>query len=106
MTNPRSISDYPRQELYDLIWSTPASKLAIDFGISDVALAKRCKNKNVPRPARCYWAQVADGRPPRKPPPPPTLDDIFKQNARRRIGKTLHLPDETQALLPAASELM
>ena len=35
-----------------MIWSAPASKLSAEFGISDVAIAKRCKKLNVPRPAR------------------------------------------------------
>ncbi len=106
MSNNRSISEYSRQELYDLIWSAPASKLAADFGISDVAIAKRCKNRNVPRPTRGYWAKVAAGRNPRKTPLPPSPDDVFKQNARRRIGKILSLPGETETLLPLATELM
>ena len=28
--------------IYDLVWSTPGSKLSADFGVSDVAIAKRC----------------------------------------------------------------
>jgi hypothetical protein len=33
-----------REELYDLVWSTRMSRLAPEFGISDVALAKVCVN--------------------------------------------------------------
>jgi len=36
---------------HDLVWSTPMSTLAKDFGISDVALAKRCCAADVPVPA-------------------------------------------------------
>jgi len=32
-----------RQELYDFVWSTPMTKLAKDFGLSDVGLAKICE---------------------------------------------------------------
>ena len=31
-----------RQSLYELVWSKPMTTLAKEFGISDVALAKRC----------------------------------------------------------------
>jgi len=41
-----------RQSLYHLVWSTPMTKLAKDFGISDVALAMRCHAVDVPVPPR------------------------------------------------------
>lgn len=31
-----------RSKLYELVWSKPVSELSKEFGISDVALAKRC----------------------------------------------------------------
>ena len=40
----------PRSQLYELVWTRPVSELAKDFGISDVALAKRCRNLNIPLP--------------------------------------------------------
>jgi hypothetical protein len=43
-----------RQALYDQVWSTPMTKLAKEYGISDVALAKICKKLNVPYPQRGY----------------------------------------------------
>ena len=106
MSDTRPIGDYSRKELYDLIWSTPASKLSARFGISNVAIAKRCKRQNVPRPSRGYWAKLAAGQKPAKVPLPPTLDKIFKQKARQRLAKVLPLPGTTEPLLPLASELM
>ena len=41
-----------RAELYELVWSTPMTKLASRFGVSDVALAKTCKKYDIPRPSR------------------------------------------------------
>lgn len=105
MSNHRPISEYSRQELYDLIWSTPASKLAAEFEISDVAVAKRCKKLNIPRPSRGYWAKIAAGQTPRKIPLPPPAGDLFKQIAQRRIAKKLPLPGNTEPLLPLASEM-
>ena len=37
------------EDLYELAWSKPISKLAKDFGISDVGLAKWCRCLGVPR---------------------------------------------------------
>ena len=51
-----------RQELYDLVWSTPLTKLANDFGLSDVGLAKICERHRVPTPPRGYWAKKEAGK--------------------------------------------
>lgn len=56
-----------RGELFDLAWSTPISRLAERFGISDVALAKKCKKLGIPRPERGYWARVQHGWKGKKP---------------------------------------
>lgn len=56
-----------RQDLYELAWSKPMSDLAKDFGISDVALAKRLRKLGVPVPGRGYWARVTAGQTPHRP---------------------------------------
>ncbi len=68
--SPMPKSPLTRQSLYDLVWSRPMSGLAKDFGISDVALAKRCRVVDVPIPYRGYWARVAAGQTPPKLPLP------------------------------------
>lgn len=55
-----------RRELYDLVWATPMSKLAQDFGVSDVGLKKICDRHRVPTPGRGYWAQLEAGKNPKK----------------------------------------
>jgi len=62
--NPLTLT---RQQLYDLVWSKPVRDVAKDFGMSDVALAKRCRAVRVPIPPRGYWARVAAGQKPRRP---------------------------------------
>jgi hypothetical protein len=37
-------------------------KLAKEFGVSDVALAKRCRRMGIPLPGRGYWAKKAAGK--------------------------------------------
>lgn len=59
-----------RNDLYKKVWETPMSRLASDYGISDVALAKICKKLNVPRPPRGYWAKLQYGKKISKPPLP------------------------------------
>jgi len=50
--------DITRQELYDLVWSTPMMHAAKQFDISGVMLGRICKERNVPRPPRGYWANL------------------------------------------------
>jgi hypothetical protein len=72
-----------RRQLYDLVWSTPMIKLAPRFGMSDVALRKRCHNHEIPTPGAGYWAQVAAGYAPEKVALPPAdirLEHIVFEN--------------------------
>ncbi|MEQ1802611.1 MAG: hypothetical protein ABL989_11865 [Gammaproteobacteria bacterium] len=70
-----------REDLYELVWSKPMVELAQDLGLSDVALAKRCRKLGVPVPGRGYWARVASGQEPHRPKLPkrdvPTYDSAL-----------------------------
>ena len=55
--------EYTRQELYDLVWSTPMVKLAKEFGLSDVGLRKICVKHGIPTPPLGYWAKLNFGKP-------------------------------------------
>jgi hypothetical protein len=52
-----------RSQLYKRVWATPVMRLAREFGISDVALAKACRRRNIPLPPRGFWARRAAGKP-------------------------------------------
>ncbi len=58
----RKGTEITRQALYDQVWSTPMAKLAKNYGVSDVALAKICKKLNVPYPRRGYWRRKETGK--------------------------------------------
>lgn len=51
-----------REKLYEQVWSKPMIKLAKEYGISDVGLAKICKKMNIPKPYPGYWAKVEFGK--------------------------------------------
>jgi hypothetical protein len=70
-----------REELYELVWSKPMVELARDFGLSDVAVAKRCRKLGVPVPGRGYWARVAAGQTPRQSPLKPRDDKVADYSA-------------------------
>lgn len=51
-----------RKELYDEVWSTPVSKLAPKYNLSDVGFAKFCRRCDIPRPPRGYCAKLEAGQ--------------------------------------------
>jgi hypothetical protein len=66
--SPYVLASYDRETLYREVWAEPTRKVAARYGISDVALAKACRQLQVPKPPRGYWAKKAAGQPlPRRP---------------------------------------
>lgn len=61
---------FERGSLYERVWTTPMTKLAAEFQLSDNGLRKVCTSLNVPWPGRGYWAKLAAGKPVRKTPLP------------------------------------
>jgi len=55
------MQEITRKELYELIWSEPTTKVAEKFQRSDVCLSKICKQYNIPKPPRGYWAKIKSG---------------------------------------------
>ncbi len=47
-----------RQQLYELVWTTPLSKLAKQYHISDYGLRKICKKMNIPLPNLGHWQKL------------------------------------------------
>lgn len=72
-----------RQELFARVWERPMVEVAKEMGISDVALAKRCKNLQVPTPPRGYWARVRAGQSLKRPPLKAFVEELW--NARREL---------------------
>src|SRR5690242_7626806 len=51
-----------RRQLYELVWDQPMTKLASQFGLSDVGLRKICQKHRVPTPPAGHWAKKAYGK--------------------------------------------
>ena len=54
--------EFTRQELYDLVWSTPLRTLAIKYVVSDNGLRKMCRKYNVPLPSQGHWQKLRYGK--------------------------------------------
>lgn len=54
--------EHPDKEtLQKLVWTKSTIKVAEEFGVSDKAIEKLCKNLGVEKPPRGYWAKVDAG---------------------------------------------
>lgn len=61
---------YDRDKLYNEVWEQPVTKVAEQYGVSDVAIAKVCRKMRVPVPGRGYWRKLQTGQKMKKIPLP------------------------------------
>lgn len=94
---------FTRKELYKAVWSKPITELAKEIGVSDVAIAKRCKRCNIPVPGRGYWRKIETGsKVPRTPLPKwKGPDEIvfypqFERRPSQSAASSTELPDYAQ----------
>jgi hypothetical protein len=69
------VVEISREKLYERVWSEPISKIAPEYNLSDVGLAKICKRHYIPRPSLGYWAKLQHGYKVKKAPLPRLKDD-------------------------------
>lgn len=96
-----------RNELFEKVWTTPILKLAMEYGLSDVGLAKICKRMEIPRPERGYWQKLEVG----KTPPRPKLKPLTPRGVNkvvispnRKIKHLKNIEIET-AIIPCPERL-
>lgn len=70
----RNMSRYDRKKLYEDVWNKPLDQLAMEYDVSDSALARRCKILHIPTPPIDYWQRRAKNLSvPERPPLEPVL---------------------------------
>ncbi len=62
-------------------------EVAEELGISDVALAKRCRSLQVPTPPRGYWARVNAGQRPKRPPLKAYVEHLAESYGKQPAGQ-------------------
>ena len=67
-----------RKELYDLVWSTPLSKLTKQFALSNDGIKKICKQFEIPMPDGGYWMKMKYNKKVKKEKPNPIFGGIDK----------------------------
>ena len=54
---------FDRKELYDLVWSLPASKISKEYNISVTDLKRICLKMFIPQPKSDYWVKIRFNKP-------------------------------------------
>lgn len=94
---------YRRVQLYEEVWAEPVRAVAHRYGISDVALAKICRQLAVPRPGVGFWARVAAGQRPPRPLLPEAPNGVPEEISRpRRVARSWVYPRATSGDADAA----
>ncbi|GAB3771873.1 hypothetical protein GCM10028796_41530 [Ramlibacter monticola] len=96
-----------RQDLYERVWKTPLRKLATEFGISDVGLAKACRRHAIPTPPMGHWTRIEHGKSSERPPLPaaPHGDTVsLSQEQSRAQRLPTGAPVLKEVKVPVASD--
>lgn len=103
--------EIPRTDLYHRVWKTPLRKLATEFGISDVGLAKACRRHAIPTPPMGHWTRIEHGKTSARPPLPPaphgdTVSLSLEQSRAQRLPAGAPVPAEVKVqVAPATATL-
>lgn len=105
-----------RQELARKVWEVPITRLAAEYGISDVALGKLCRKSSIKCPPRGYWAKPAAVRARTKPKLRPDephgatiiLSIVPSRGGRRANADPIEIaiPKRLRSPHPAVAELL
>ena len=86
-----------RQEVYELIWKKPISKLAEEWGIPEQKLRAYCNQQNIPTPSSGYWSKLKFGKSVEIPPLPiieeedtQPLDSLHKNENKNKKEYSLN----------------
>lgn len=84
-----------RKQLFEIIWSTPISRLAKEYALSDNGFRKLCKRYDIPIPKNGYWSKLKFNKPVKKDKFNPIFGGVDKIILTiREAGSTINL-DQT-----------
>ena len=93
-----------REELYELVWSKPITKIAKDYAVSDSAIVKMCKKMEIPRPGLGYWTKVECGKKVKVTPLPKLSKKGADYHYLRRQGYSKGRADKSGQVLPEIAQ--
>lgn len=90
-----------REELYEKVWQKPTVKIAEEFGISDVMVAKFCRKMDIPKPPPGYWRRIETGAKIKQTPLPKATD-----KTKQYVYINMITEDDVVKLSPEIQELV
>ncbi len=93
------------KDLYEAIWIKPVRMLAIEWGLSDVGLAKVCRKHGIPLPPLGHWSKVAVGRGVKRPPLEGDPDLMITIQGMPSLKKTVLSAEGKTKLKPALAAI-
>lgn len=97
--------EFTRQELYNLVWSKPLTKLAQEFAYSDNGIRKICIKHNIPLPKVGYWSKLKYNKKVKKTPLPKSDNETIQISLNTdSVNKKGSLPAETSFLKQSIEE--
>lgn len=57
-SRPEKIIWISDEDLKTLLWEKPTSEVALQLGVTDSAIGKRCKARGIEKPPRGYWTKT------------------------------------------------
>lgn len=98
-----------REQLYELVWSMPVTKVAEKFSVSGSYMARVCSVLRVPRPERGYWAKLSVGKAPARPELPEALPGdqlIWSQDGDLPLSPLRGASNATAPAMPRARRIV
>lgn len=83
-----------REKLYNEVWAEPMTTVSKKYGISDVALRKRCIAAGIPVPPAGYWAKLRAGKEVQK----IALPALTKESKKHVSGYAIQISKDVKAL--------
>jgi len=102
MTNNQFKITFTREELYNLVWSEPFTKLSKRFETSDVGFRKFCERSGIPVPKAGHWSQSEARRNQDKP-----ALDVSSRQADEKVSMATKPPaSDYQVQIPKSSTVL
>lgn len=96
-----------RERLFDAVWATPLTRLAVEFNTTSAALVSACEALDVPRPTAGHWQRVALGKDsPRPTLPNPTAEGAVDLRPRAPRSDVRRLPTSPMTAAPTGADLV
>ncbi len=97
-----------REQLYEMVWTTPMVRVALQFDVSASYMARVCNELGVPRPARGHWAKLSFDKASPKPPLPearPGDVEVWTRDQALRGAQPILFEPRAEATRPAAARV-